>query len=303
MTKILVTGSSGFVGQHFARMARIAPLEINGKPVDLLDAQGVEVAIAAIRPDAVVHLAAQSFVPESFRDPLQTYRVNFIGTHNLLSALKATGFPGRMLYVSSAEVYGAVADSELPVRESQPLKPLNPYSVSKIAAEALCYQWSQTEQFEVVVARPFNHIGPGQNERFAIADFAKRIVEIKRGHKEPVFHVGDIDTMRDFTDVRDVVRAYIALLATGRNGEIYNVCSQREYSIRSLLGRMLEMASVQAEIVRDESRFRASQHRRMFGSYDKLYSDTQWRVEIPMERSLRDVLDYWAEKQLVVPSE
>src|SRR4051812_7331317 len=212
MTKILVTGSSGFVGQHFARMARIAPLEINGKFVDLLDAQGVQAAVAATRPDAVVHLAAQSFVPESLRDPLQTYRVNFIGTHNLLSALKATGFSGRVLYVSSAEVYGAVPDSELPVGENHPLKPLNPYSVSKIAAEALCYQWSHTEQFEVVVARPFNHIGPGQSERFAISDFAKQIVEIKRGHKEPIFHVGDIDVMRDFTDVRDVIRAYIALL-------------------------------------------------------------------------------------------
>jgi GDP-4-dehydro-6-deoxy-D-mannose reductase len=303
MTKILVTGSSGFVGQHFARMAHIAPLEMDGKFVDLLDVHGVEAAVAAIRPDAVVHLAAQSFVPESFRDPLQTYQVNFIGTHNLLGALKAAGFPGRMLYVSSAEVYGAVPDAELPVRESQPLKPLNPYSVSKIAAEALCYQWSQTEQFEVIVARPFNHIGPGQSERFAISDFAKRIVEIKRGHIEPVFHVGDIDTMRDFTDVRDVVRAYIALLATGRNGEIYNICSQREYSIRFLLTSMLEMASVQAEIVRDESRFRASQHRRMLGSYDKLHSDTQWRVEIPMERSLGDVLDYWTEKQPIAPSD
>lgn len=303
MTKILVTGSSGFVGQHFSQMVPIAALELDGKFVDLLDLPRVEAAVAATRPDAVVHLAAQTFVPESFRDPLETYRVNFIGTHNLLSALKATGFPGRMLYVSSAEVYGAVPDFELPVRENHPLKPLNPYSVSKIAAEALCYQWSQTEQFEVVVARPFNHIGPGQSERFAISDFAKQIVEIKRGHKEPIFHVGDIDVMRDFTDVRDVVRAYIALLAAGRNGEIYNVCSQREYSIRSLLDTMLDMASVKATIVPDESRFRASQHRRMLGSYEKLYSDTQWRVEIPMERSLRDVLDYWDEKQLGNPSE
>lgn len=300
--KVLVTGSSGFVGQHFARMARIAPLELDGKFVDLLDSQDVEAAVAATQPDAVVHLAAQSFVPESFRDPSETYRVNFFGTYNLLSALKATGFSGRVLYISSAEVYGAVPDSDLPVRENFPLKPLNPYSVSKIAAEALCYQWSQTEQFEVVVARPFNHIGPGQSERFAISDFAKQIVEIKRGHKEPIFHVGDIDVMRDFTDVRDVIRAYIALLASGRNGEIYNVCSQREYSIRSLLAAMLDMASVKATIVPDESRFRASQHRRMLGSYEKLFSDTQWRLEIPMERSLRDVLDYWTGKQLVTPS-
>ena len=291
--KILLTGSSGFVGKHFAQLAQVVPLELDGRFVDLQNPKDVEDAVAAVQPEAVVHLAAQAFVPESFRDPLETYRVNFLGTYSLLCALKTIGFAGRMLYVSSGEVYGAVADADLPVREVLPPKPLNPYSVSKVAAEALCYQWSQTERFEVVIARPFNHIGPGQSERFAISDFAKQVAEIKQGRKEPVFRVGDIDVTRDFTDVRDVVRAYLALLEAGRNSETYNVCSQREYSIRSLLTAMLKMVSIEADIVPDESRFRGNQQRRMLGSYEKLLTDTKWRPTIPMERSLADVVDYW----------
>src|SRR5207302_554158 len=183
-------------------------------------------AVKILRPRAVIHLAAHSWVPQSFKEPMETYDVNFVGTFNLLSALQKTGFHGRFLFVSSSDIYGQVSPEALPITEEHPSKPRSPYAVSKVAAEALCSQWSQTEtDIEIVVARPFVHIGPGQSDRFVISNFARQIIEIKRTRREALVEVGDIDVTRDFTDVRDVVRAYELLLARGVPGEVYNICS------------------------------------------------------------------------------
>ena len=233
--RLFVTGRTGFVGTHLER-------EIAGKPtdaaekivgptefVDLLDRTALREAVRACRPNAAIHLAGKAFVPDSFNNPRATFDANFTGTLNLLEALAESGFQGRFLYIGSGDVYGLVEEDALPIRETQPLRPRNPYAVSKVAAEALCYQWSQTGPFEVVMARPFNHIGPGQSERFAISDFAKQIAEIKLGRRPPKLAAGDIDVTRDFTDVRDVVRAYLLLLDKGRSGEAYNVCSGIEH--------------------------------------------------------------------------
>jgi GDP-4-dehydro-6-deoxy-D-mannose reductase len=165
--------------------------------------------------------------------------------------------------------------------------------VSKVAAEALCYQWSQTGPFEVVMARPFNHIGAGQAPTFAISDFARQIAEISAGQRPPVLKVGNIDVTRDFTDVKDVLKAYELLLGKGRNGEVYNVCSGVERSVRSLVERLLELASVEAEIQNDPTRFRPSDQPRVCGDHAKLSRDTGWQPEVPMDETLLNLYRYW----------
>ncbi|MHB1581815.1 MAG: GDP-mannose 4,6-dehydratase [Acidithiobacillus sp.] len=292
--KLLLTGANGFVGQYVQAALPCVPLPDG---LDLRDRAALTAAVAAIQPDTVLHLAAQSFVPASFENPRETFDINFYGTLNLLEALQAAGFKGRMLFVGSGDIYGQVAEAALPVREDHPLHPRNPYAVSKVAAEALCYQWSQTSGFAIVMVRPFNHIGPGQSPRFAIADFARQVTEIRLGRRAPVLQVGDIDVARDFTDVRDVVRAYGLLLERGRNGAVYNVCSGREYDIRDLLQRLIALAGVDARIEQDPARLRRAEQRRMVASFEALHRDTGWQPAIPIEQSLQALLNDW-EKQL-----
>ncbi len=268
----------------------------HGREFDVRNVERLKNMVSDEQPDYLIHLAAVTTVGESFSNPSETYCINFQGVLNVLMALRECCFKGRMLYVSSSEVYGLLAEHELPVSEERPPKPLSPYAESKIAAEALCYQWSQTESFEIVVARPFNHIGPGQSERFAIAEFARQISAIKLGLAEPVIYVGDIDTTRDFTDVRDLVSSYFLLLSRGLNGEIYNVCSNSERSIRSLLKRMCELAGVNVELRADPARFRQSEQRRVCGSNVKLVADTGWHARFSIDQTLSDILSFWEKK-------
>jgi GDP-4-dehydro-6-deoxy-D-mannose reductase len=291
--KLLVTGSDGFVGNILQQFRPCVALAEEGAPVDLRDVDALKRAISSIEPEAVIHLAAQSFVPASFAEPRETYDINFTGTLNLLQALKHTGFAGRFLYVGTGDSYGLVPAEALPVTEEQPLKPRNPYAVSKVAAEALCYQWSQSEGVDLVMTRSFNHIGPGQSDRFVVADFARQVIEIRNGRRDPVIRTGDIDVTRDFTDVRDVVRAYLLLLDQGRSGEAYNVCSESERSVRDVLSRLLELAAVNARVEQDPSRLRRNEQRRMCGSNRKLRRDTGWSPEISLDTSLRHILDNW----------
>jgi GDP-4-dehydro-6-deoxy-D-mannose reductase len=288
--RILVTGSRGFVGRHFCASFGGAPLEDQDGFVDLRHAARVHSAVASLMPEAVLHLAAQSSVASSFEDPSPTFAINFLGTLNLLQALSAAGFQGVFLYVSSAEVYGHMAEADLPARETQPLRPRSPYAVSKVAAEALCYQWSQTQNFRIVLTRPFNQIGPGQDVRFAIADFAHQIVQIRRGQRPPFLTTGDLDVTRDFTDVRDAVRAYRMLLERGQNGEIYNLCSGEGRSLRSLLELLLNIAGVHADLRVDPARIRPAEQRRVIGNPGKIESTVGWAPEIPLETTLEDIL-------------
>jgi GDP-4-dehydro-6-deoxy-D-mannose reductase len=241
-------------------------------------------------PEAVLHLAAQSSVASSFDDPIATISVNFLGTLNLLQALSATGFQGVFVYVGSADVYGITAVADLPTRETQPLRPRNPYAVSKVAAEALCYQWSQTHNFRVVLVRPFNLIGPWQDRRFAISDFAHQIVEIRQGRRLPHLVTGDLDVTRDFTDVRDAVRAYRMLLDRGQNGDIYNLCSGQERSLRSIIEALLQIAGVDADIQTDTTRLRPAEQRRVVGDPGKIQTQLGWSPEILFTTTLGDIL-------------
>ena len=297
MNKLLLIGGSGFVGTHMREvLCNRYSVVTSGRDVDVRDIGQLHSLVERVKPDAVVNLAAITTLRESFDDPRATYDINFLGTLNLLMALRDNSFAGRILFVSSSEVYGLLGENDLPVAESRLPKPLSPYAVAKIAAEALCYQWSQTDGFEIVTARPFNHIGPGQSERFAIADFGRQVAMIKLGLAPPVIQVGDIDTTRDFTDVRDIVAAYGKLLDQGRRGETYNVCSGTERSIRSLIERMCQLAGVDVEIRTDPTRFRPSEQRRVCGDNRKLVQATGWSPVFSMDQTLLDIVNYWVGK-------
>ena len=300
--RLLVTGRHGFVGNALAQVAstgyagrrwEIAAID---PALDLRDTEAARRLVEDARPDAVLHLAAQSAVPDAFRDPTTTIEVNVLGTLNLLQALRVHGFAGRLVYVGTGDVYGLVPEDELPVAETRLPRPRNPYAVSKLAAEALCWQWHVTEGLDVVLARPFNHIGWGQSDRFAIAGFARQIAEIAAGLRAPRIVVGDLDVTRDFTDVDDVVRAYLRLLVDGSAGETYNVCSGVEYGIaicwRACCGRQASRPSSST----DPARLRRAEQRRMRGDPGRIIAATGWHPETPIDRSLRAALDYWKER-------
>lgn len=294
MKKLLLVGGTGFVGSHMAQhCSGRFDVVTSGRKVDVCNPGQLRSFISRVKPDDVVHLAAITTLKESFENPRATYDINFGGTLNLLMALRESGFAGRFLFVSSSEVYGRLSDDDLPVAESRPVKPLSPYAVAKIAAEALCYQWSQTERFKIIIVRPFNHIGPGQSERFAIADFGRQVAMIKLGLMEPTIHVGDIDTTRDFTDVRDITDAYEKLLDLGHSGEIYNVCSGTERSIRSLIERMCQLVNLTVEIQTNSQRFRPSEQRRVRGDNCKIVKATGWSNSYSIDKTLSDIVDEW----------
>lgn len=298
--RLLVTGLDGFVGSSvralLEREKSRHTLAVPRKTLELRDRMMLEAAIAETRPDCVLHLAAQSFVPIAVKDPLLTYEINFLGTLNLLEALKAQNFTGRFLYVSSGDVYGRVPPEVLPITEDQPVQPRNPYAVSKAAAELLCRQWALTQDFDIVIARPFNHVGPGQSPWFAISDFARQLAEIRLGSRAPEIRVGALDVTRDFTDVRDVVRAYLLLLEHGQHGETYNVCSGQERSVRDALNRLIQLSGVDCRIVEEAERARPGEQTRMCGSYDKLRRETDWWPAVDFDQSLQDILNDWERK-------
>ncbi|HVE48315.1 MAG TPA: GDP-mannose 4,6-dehydratase [Casimicrobiaceae bacterium] len=297
MKRLLVTGRHGFVGSTLIRMVgnepalatwTVAPL---AEQFEILDARSVAQVVRETAPEAVLHLAARSSVAESLHDPEGTINVNLFGTLNLLRALADVGFTGPIVFVSSGDVYGRVPEDALPIDERRIPMPRNPYAVSKLAAEALCYQWFATAGLRVVIARPFNHIGPGQGEQFAMPAFARQINEIRNGGRKPVVAVGDVDVTRDFTDVRDIILAYFSLLDRGRPGETYNVCSGVERTVRSMLERLIELAQVDVEIVKDETRMRPAEHRRAVGDPAKIFEATGWRATMPLDESLAAMLD------------
>jgi GDP-4-dehydro-6-deoxy-D-mannose reductase len=292
--RLLLTGARGFVGAHVLAQAsgRFAQWDIVAAPPgwDIRDMSAVSSLVEEVRPTAVLHLAAQSFVPKSFQDPAETFDINLGGTLRMLQSLKAIAFRGRLLYVSSADIYGAVPDSDLPVDESRWPEPRSPYGVSKFAAEQLCLQWHRTEGLDIVIARPFNHVGPGQDSRFVLPALARQVVAIREGRQPPVMDVGDIDTTRDFTDVRDVVAAYAALLADGQAGTTYVIGSGVERKVRDILAQMCAIAGIAPQVRQDPTRMRPAEQRRMVANPARLRSHTGWQQAFSFEQTLQDIL-------------
>lgn len=293
---LFITGLSGFVGQHIQSRLQGEDASWQLLPVasayDLTNPDSL-IDLWPQLPDAVIHLAGQTFVPEAFRDPARTFDINLLGTLNLLQALKARGFKGPFVYVSSGDVYGQVEETALPITEQQPPCPRNPYAVSKLSAEFLSLQWGLSEGWPVLVARPFNHIGTGQKESFVIASAARQINRIRQGLQAPQLEVGDIDVTRDFLDVGDVVSAYFALLEKGTPGQVYNICSGHEQSIRSLIEQMADLAQVKLQLVQDPARMRRADQRRVCGSHQRLARTTGWTPQITTQQSLRAILSDW----------
>jgi GDP-4-dehydro-6-deoxy-D-mannose reductase len=312
--RILVTGVTGFVGRHLVSAWRTelpdaklwgvthekdqdCSLLPNLVAADLRNAEEVQELCREVAPDWVVHLAAQSFVPQAVAHPRETWAINCWGTLHLVEALRECGFTGRFLFVGSGDQYGTVQEEELPIRETHLLRPRNAYAASKAAAELLCYQYTQSYGLGVILARSFNHIGPGQSPRFVVADFARQVARIDLGLQDPVLSVGNLEVTRDFLDVRDVVEAYCRLLQQGEIGEAYNVCSGREIRLIDLVRMLVGFASRPIEIRVDQTRFRPADTPRLCGSHEKLTAHTGWRPQRDIVETLGEMVAYWKEEE------
>jgi GDP-4-dehydro-6-deoxy-D-mannose reductase len=306
--RLLITGVSGFVGRHvlaflreeqpavevFGLARRAAPdLGCACLAADLEDAPALHAALERARPERVLHLAAQSSPRLSFEQPARTLRANVEGTLNLLEALRARAPRARVLVVGSGEEYGRAEQGEQPLGEDTPLRPLSPYAASKVAQSYLALQYHLSYGLDVVRTRTFNHTGPGRGRDFAESSFARQIAAVERGLRKPPLAVGNLDSVRDFCDVRDVVRAYWALFERGRAGEVYNVCSGRAVRIRAVLERLESLARVPVGDAPDPRLMRPADIPALVGDPSRLRAATGWQARIPLERTLAELLDDW----------
>lgn len=264
--------------------------------VNLLDGPRVREVVDQVRPDWIFHLAAQASVATAWTNPLDTLINNIAGQVNLTEAVLAWGGKPTMLVICSNEEYGLVRADELPIRETAPLRPPNPYAVSKVAQDMLGYQYHVSHGLPIVRVRPFNHIGPGQSDRFVASAFARQIAEVELGLRPPVMKVGNLDAERDFTDVRDMVRGYHLAVLRGEPGEVYNLGSERAVTIRHLLDSLLANGRVPIKIETDPELFRPADIPLVVADCSKFRALTGWQAEIPLEKTLADLLDFWRER-------
>ncbi|MFH1186736.1 MAG: GDP-mannose 4,6-dehydratase [Candidatus Levyibacteriota bacterium] len=315
MKKIIVTGSTGFVGSYLLKylasfkkyqifgtyltdgsLKRLSSLknEVSFKKLDLNSKKDTQALIKDIKPDIIFHLAASTSPAQSFKNPLETIVNNVSSELNILESIREKKlFNTKILIVSSAEIYGLVEKKDLPISEDAPLKPTSPYSVSKIAQDFLGLQYYLSYKIPIIRVRPFNHIGPRQSEGFVVPDFAKKIAEIEKGKRESIVNVGNLEAKRDFTDVRDVVRAYILLIEKGIPGEVYNIGSGVSYKISKILEILLSLSSSKIKVEVDKKLLRPADIPELVCNSTKLKKLTGWKPEIPVEKTLKDTLDYW----------
>lgn len=302
----LVTGATGFAGSHLLdKLADHAPLiawhrprgqapdpnrHIDWRPVDLLDAGEVTKAIAEGRPSHVFHIAGAPQVAMSFRSSVEHLQTNVVGTHNLLEAIRRTGVACRVLVVTSAQVYQA---SDEPIDEASPLVPATPYGFSKLAQDRLAERACVDDGLDVVIARPFNHAGPRQGPAYAVSSFARQIARIEAGLDPPELFVGNLDTRRDMTDVRDVVDAYDLLMRAAPAGRPFNICSGRAWRIGDLLDELLHIARVPIRVRQDAERMRPSDVSVVQGDATRIRSEIGWAPKIRVEQMLSDTLEWW----------
>jgi GDP-4-dehydro-6-deoxy-D-mannose reductase len=309
--RVLITGVAGFAGRHLLRhLVERGDREIHGAdhvPLDRLadpeplrsalasyralevtDSEAVESWIRERRPEQLVHLAAQASGMDSMERPAETYRVNALGALNVMEALRVSGSRARLLLVGSADIYGS-GPAGGTIREDAPIRPQNPYSVSKAAQDQLGELYALTFGLGVIRTRTFTHTGPGQRPRFALAGFAEQLARIDAGLAPPEIRVGNLDVVREYGDVRDVVRAYDLLLERGVPGEAYNIATGLGHRLRDLLDRLIAVSGVRATVATDPSRVRARDTDHLVGDPSKLHGATGWTPELPIERTLADL--------------
>ncbi len=310
MARVLITGAGGFVGGVLAprlvaaghavwgveRRERPLPEGVTRCVADLADAGAACAVCEQARPDWIVHLAAQSSVRASFDAPAETVTGNTMPALHLLEAMRRGAAPAgaRILVVGSADAYGLVPSDRLPVREDAPLDPRSPYALSKAMQEGLARMWSQRFGVDAVMTRSFNHTGPGQRDAFVLSSFARQVAAVADGRAPAVLRVGNLDVRRDFTDVRDVCDAYVALLERGERGKVYNVCSGRAVGLRDVLETLCDIAGVSVRIEVDPDRLRPVDMPELRGDPGRIERATGWRASIPLERTLRDLLAWWS---------
>lgn len=314
---VLITGIDGFVGSHLADALSNRPdVRLSGTTLqpaqslsqrsipcvqaDITDKDQIKKVIFDLAPQKLFHIAGQAFVPTSVKDPAGTFRTNVNGSLNILEAARQLRSERQIscsvLIVSSSEIYGSVPLERLPIDERTSLNPANPYAASKACADLIAQQYRATFGVDVVVARPFNHLGPRQSDLFVGSALARQIAEIMMAKREPKISVGNLDPVRDFTDVRDVVQAYIRLLDRPQPHAVFNVCSGRGVAIGEILETLRSLSGVKIDIVQDPSRVRQNEVSKVIGSAERLRASTAWAPQIPLEQTLQDLLRYWEDR-------
>ena len=322
--RILITGDSGFVGSYLAplchrtypqaelfglRNSLSAPIQapastpIASLVADVADAEQVRAAVARAQPNLVFHLAAQASVSASWKDPALTLAINAGGAIHLLEALRLESLKPRVVLVGSGEQYGFIRPEDNPISEDCPFRPANPYAVSKAAQDLYGYQYYRAYGLPIMRVRPFNHFGPGQNETFVVASFARQIALIEAGKAEPVVQVGNLRPRRDFLPVEDVVRAYVAVAERGQPGEAYNVGAGKATSIGEILNRLLEFARVSIEVREDPARLRPIDVPLLVADTSRLQTHTGWKPVSDFDAFLRRTLDYWRATVALAPNQ
>ncbi|MEE9240295.1 MAG: GDP-mannose 4,6-dehydratase [bacterium] len=315
--RVLITGITGFAGSHLVDyLLTLEDVEIFGMrrwrsrtehidhltdrvqivECDLRDQISVNRVIAEVQPDKIFHLAAQSFVPTSWSAPEESLHTNIIGTLHILEGVRQAGIDPWIQVAGSSEEYGLVHPDEVPIKETNPLRPLSPYAVSKVGTDLLAYQYFQSFGMKLVRTRAFNHTGPRRGDVFVCSNFAKQIVEAEKGKREPIIRVGNLEAQRDFTDVRDMVKAYWLSLKHCEPGEVYNISSGTTRKISGVLNMLLSWSKTEIEIEEDPERLRPSDVPILLGDFSKFRQATGWKTEISFEQTLQDILEYWRER-------
>ena len=316
--RVLITGITGFAGSHLAeyiltnhadavvfgtvrwrsRMDNIAQIQDKVRLIeaDLKDMVSLRAVLAESKPDRIFHLAAQSFVPTSWTCPSETFAINAIGEINLFEAVRALDLKPRIQVAGSSEEYGQVFSDEIPMKETNPLRPLSPYAVSKVAQDLLAFQYHKSYGLRTVRTRGFNHTGPRRGDVFVTSSFAKQIAEIEKKKRPPIIYVGNLEAKRDFTDVRDMVRAYWLALEKGVEGEVYNIGRGQAFSMQEVLDLLMSLSRAKMEVKVDPARLRPSDVPVLLSDSTKFVSLTGWRPMIPFKQTIVDLLNYWRER-------
>lgn len=308
MNKILITGGMGFVGKYLITQLlseEVHVTRLENEPdcnvfaechvLDICNSSAVDNLVKLIKPDIIYHLAGQSSVAVSWKNPQLTVDVNIKGAVNLLEAVRKYSPESKVLLVGSSEEYGFIGDK--PVNENDVSSPANIYAVTKYSQEMLGKVYYNAYGIKTVMTRSFNHIGAGQLPVFVISDFCRQAVRIEKGLSEPVIRTGNIEVMRDFTDVSDIVRAYIKLAECGRYGEVYNVGSGNAVSIKFMLDIILSMTDAEISVEKDPARYRPADVMKIEADISKITADTGWKPEIPLEETIKSIMDYWRENE------